>query len=1129
MKKTRLDEVVNEDGLEFESHFSHESIDEHPYDQVEWDTYDVHITDKKGKTLFQQNGVEFPSFWGKKPIDIVTSKYFYGDFQAGNGTPSIEVDYREYSLKQLIDRVIDTIANAGINYDLFYTRRDAVIWARELKWLCLHQYGAFNSPVWFNVGLKQKYGIHQTDKQNWQWGWNDEKKEVVCVDPYKRPQGSACFIVDVKDTIEDIFGSMTESARLFKYGSGVGADWSKLRSTQDTLNGGGQPSGPVAFMRVQDEAESTIRSSRKTRCSAIMQTLKSWHPDVREFVSVKMDEEKKAHALIEEGYGSSPNGEAYNTVAFQNVNQSLRADDEFLQKAAENRSAKEKSDDSTPIKNYDLRSPQNNEVLDQCDPDEIMKQVTEGAYICGDPGIQYESTIHGWHTVPNFAPIDSSNSCSEYLHPNNTACNLASLNTVKFREENEKGEVQINKKELEKAARIFITGQEILVDLAGYPSKEIAENSHKLRPLGLGFANIGALIMSLGYPYDSNEGRAVASSIMAIEHFAAYEQSAKMARAVGPFKEFEDNSDPMMEVMKMHNQAAEKIKGGQHEDISSGGKFDVISDLWEYANNLGDKMVASGKKYGYRNSQATAVASTDTIGFYMDCTTKGIEPDIALFKFKTLSDESDKIVNDTVLTALKSLGYANMPWPIDYRPKGVENPENKTARDAIVYYIDQNSTIEGAPSLKEKHLPIFHSTITSENKNRSTHYGHIDMMGAVQPFVSGAISQTVHFSKTATREDIYDAYMRSWRKGLKAIAIYRNDSKKSQPMNILEDSKEELFAFKSREKMVEALSESGFIKHKIEDQPVLVDKSINQQYKKGQALLGAVEKFESGKIRPGEFLHAMGFENDFDQYIDTVIQNAIAKEEGSNVSRETSAQTTSSRYRLPENRPSWTHKFKIGGHEGYLTVSMYPKGYGYNLDLQPGEVFIVFSKEGSTLRGLADQWAAALSIMLQYGVPLKDICSKFEHVKFEPSGFTDNEQIKSAKSVVDYVARLLKKTFVEGDGVSFYGENVASDEFSVSKRSFDVKGSSSNDAPKEIHPNTTPTCLPEEAQKELFEEDNSQENDDKKIDSVDPSPVSFPGDKLYASEPNSSNSEVNKDDDQDEKKTGEANDPSPDQ
>ena len=733
---TDSDSAIFLKGLPVPRVFSTENVE--PLDSVEWELKDAVIKNQNGIPIFEQKNVEFPVSWSQLATNVVASKYFYGDLArsgqdpAGNG--------REMSLKQLIHRVTRTIADWGAKQNYFASSEDGARFYDELTWLCVNQYGAFNSPTWFNVGLHQQYGIKDSGGKKIH-AWDENKARAIPVDPYKRPQASACFIISVEDSIDDIWQLMGESARLFKYGSGVGADWSKLRSSKETLSGGGTPSGPVSFMRVQDATGGTIKSGGKTRRAAIMQTLKCWHPDIMEFVTVKQEAEHKAWALIEQGYDGSFNGPAYGSIGFQNVNQSVRVTDDFIEAAV--------SDGS-----YALRSVKGDETIETVNAAELLHKIAEGTHVCGDPGLQYEDTIQRWHACSSTSQINSSNPCSEYLFIDDSACNLASLNLLRF----QKSDGTIDLERLRAATRIFITAMEILVDNAGYPSRKIAENSHAFRPLGLGFANLGALLMSMGLPYDSNEGRAVAGAIMAVEHCEAFARSAEIAAnpAIGPFAGYEENKSSFLNVVRMHQDAVDDI------DTT------CPAYLLKAAHESAARMVALGEEYGFRNAQVTVLAPTGTIGFMMDCDTTGVEPDIALVKYKLLAGAGDgmlKIINRTVPLALRKLGYS------------------KAQITKIVEYIDKQDTIEGAPAMKDEHLPVFDCAFKPFNGTRSIgHMGHIEMMAACQPFISGAISKTVNMPENSTVSEIQNAYVQGWKLGLKAIAIYRENSKRSQPL-----------------------------------------------------------------------------------------------------------------------------------------------------------------------------------------------------------------------------------------------------------------------------------------------------------------------------------------------------------
>jgi len=860
------------DGLVIERIFSSEG--QNPLDSVEWEKRDASIKNPQGEPVFEQRDVEFPKSWSALATNVVASKYFYGNLANVHLEP--DEGGREHSLRQLIYRVTRTIADWGREQGYFASEEDAERFYDELTWLCVNQHGSFNSPVWFNVGLYERYGVTDSGERTI-WGWDGEKQEIVDVDPYEHPQGSACFIISVDDSIDDIWELMSESAKLFKFGSGVGADWSTLRSTHEKLSGGGIPSGPVSFMRVQDSTGGTIKSGGKTRRAAIMQTLKIWHPDVEEFINAKQAEEKKAWALIEQGYDGSFNGPAYGSVAFQNVNQSVRLTDEFM-KAVESESR------------FPLRTVTTEEVVREVEANKLLDQIAEGTYVCGDPGVQYEDVIQRWHTCSVTAPINSSNPCSEYMFLDDSACNLASLNLRKFQEEDGSFDVE----RFRAAVRIYITAMEIIVDNAGYPSESIARNSHRFRPLGLGFANLGALLMAMGLPYDSDQGRAVAGAIMAVEHAEAYARSAEIAAnpKIGPFAGYEENRESMLGVMRMHRDAANEIDESCPEYLLSAAEESL------------ERMVALGERYGYRNSQVTVLAPTGTIAFMMDCDTTGIEPDIALVKYKLLAGKGEgtlKIVNRTVPEALARLGY------------------DEEQRDKILAWIDEHNMVEGAPELSEVDLPVFDCAFKPLKGTRSVSpMGHVRMMAACQPFISGAISKTVNMPEEVTSKEISDVYLEGWLRGLKALAIYRENSKRSQPLST---------------------SQGGNTKHS----------STNG------AILKPVRK------------------------------------------------------RLPDDRLSITHKFAVAGHEGYMNVGLYE-------DKTPGEIFLRISKAGSTLSGLFEAFAISISMALQYGVPLADLCSKYQYMRFEPSGWTSNSKIPQVHSIIDYIFRWLALTFLDEEG-----------------------------------------------------------------------------------------------------------------
>ncbi len=858
-----------------------------PFDRIEWDLRTAEIKDERGRALFQQADCEIPRNWSQLATNVVASKYFYGDVASGNGSPS--EGKREYSVRQLIHRVTRTIADWGRDDGYFATPEDAERFYDELTSLCVNQYGSFNSPVWFNVGLFHCYGLAGPANN---WRWDEETRTVVrATSAYQTPQASACFIQSVSDDMESIMRLAHSEAMLFKFGSGTGTDLSTLRSSREKLSGGGKPSGPVSFMRVYDAIASVVKSGGKTRRAAKMQTLKCWHPDILEFIECKTKEEAKAQALIREGYEANFNGDAYSSVMFQNANLSVRCSDAFL-KAAEN------------DQDWTTRAVTTGRPMQAHRAGILLDRIAEGTWLCGDPGMQYEDTIQRWHTCPNTAPINSSNPCSEYMFIDDSACNLSSLNLMKFYREDGSFDVGL----FRAAVRIFITAQEILVDHASYPTEKIAQNSHRFRPLGLGYANLGSLLMACGLPYDSDAGRSLAASITAIMHGQCYLTSAEHAAHLGPFEGFGLNREPMLKVMEMHRAAALAIDDRAPAELRA-----AASAVW-------GECLDHGRKHGYRNSQVTVLAPTGTIAFMMDCDTTGIEPDIALVKYKQLAGGGMlKIVNRTVPMALQKLGY------------------DEPVIRGILQHIDEHDTIEQAPGLGEEHLPVFDCAFAPPQGGRSIHFrGHLKMMAAVQPFLSGAISKTCNVPNDATVEDIRGAYLEGWRLGLKALAIYRDGSKGSQPVSTKDESKE------------------------------------RQKAKDVAASAPAPAPAEAPAPAPAPQI---------------IYQPR--------------------RERLPHTRRSVTHKFDIQGHEGYINVGFYPDG-------RPGELFITMAKEGSTIGGLMDVLGTAISIGLQYGVPLEVFVNKFAHSRFEPAGFTKNPDIPIAKSIADYIFRWMGMEFIPG-------------------------------------------------------------------------------------------------------------------
>jgi ribonucleoside-diphosphate reductase alpha chain len=777
-------EPVSAPGLECDRFFSREGID--PFDEVEWDLRSAVIGNEKGAVVFEQRDVEIPRFWSQQATNIVVSKYFRGQI----GTPE-----RERSVKQLIGRVVETITEWARAQQYFASEDDLQAFSDDLKHLLVYQKAAFNSPVWFNVGFE------------------------------KHPQCSACFINSVQDTMESILTLARTEGMLFKYGSGTGSNLSTIRSSKELLAGGGTASGPVSFMKGFDAFAGVIKSGGKTRRAAKMVILNADHPDIEEFINCKVEEEKKAWALIDAGYDGSFTGPAYSSVFFQNSNNSVRVTDEFMRAVL---------DDGE----WQTRAVLTADVMDSYKARELMRQIAEATWICGDPGLQFDTTVNDWHTCPNTARINASNPCSEYMFLDDSACNLASINLMKF--VGEDGEFDTTA--FEAACRTMITAQEILVDNSSYPTAAIAKNSHAFRPLGLGYANLGALLMSRGLPYDSDAGRDYAATITAVMHGAACAQSARIARDHGgPFDGYEVNREPFLRVMRKHR--------GALKDID---KTHVPKDLMEAARRVWDEVIELGEPHGFRNAQATVLAPTGTIGFMMDCDTTGVEPDIALVKYKKLVGGGlMKIVNQTVPMALSKLGYA---------PQQVKE---------IIEYIDENETIEGAPHIKDGHLPVFDCAFKPARGVRSIHYmGHIKMVGAVQPFLSGAISKTVNVPKDATIEEIQQAYLDSWRLGAKAVSIYRDGSKRTQPLNTSRD----------KDKSVETVVVTTPMRRRLPDERHSITHKFDIAGHEGYITVGL---YEDGT--PGELFLVMakegstisGFADAFAQAISYALQYGV--------------------------------------------------------------------------------------------------------------------------------------------------------------------------------------------------------------------------------------------------------------
>jgi ribonucleoside-diphosphate reductase alpha chain len=863
----------------------------HPFEGVEWEFRTASIQNEKGQAIFEQGNVEVPADWSQTAANIVASKYFHGML----GTPE-----RESSVRQLISRVADTIAQWGVDDGYFRAEEDAANFHDELVHILVRQKASFNSPVWFNCGLWHKYH-RNSPASGWYWdpATGGVKKET---EAYRHPQCSACFINSVQDNLDSILTLAKTEGMLFKWGSGTGTNLSPLRSSVEPLSGGGIASGPLSFMRGYDAFAGVIKSGGKTRRAAKMVILNIDHPDITDFINCKAKEERKAWALVDAGYDKAIDGEAYSSIFFQNANNSVRVSDEFMKAVVEDRewSTREVST-GKPAKTYRARA--------------LMKMIADAAWQCGDPGMQFHSTINKWHTSKATAPINASNPCSEYMFLDDSACNLSSLNLLKFL--TPEGEFDVES--FRHAVDVMITAQEIIVDNASYPTEKIAVNSHDFRPLGLGYANLGALLMANGLPYDSDGGRDFAAAITALMHGESYLQSSRIAAELGPCAGYPLNRDPFLGVIEMHRQALGKINA-----------HNVPGNLFESARKTWDDCLGNGMKYGYRNAQVTVLAPTGTIGFMMDCDTTGVEPDLALVKIKKLVGGGViKIVNNVIPAALLKLGYT---------------PEQSSA---IVSYIDQHGTIEGAPGLKAEHLPVFDCSLKPANGKRSIHYmGHVRMMSAVQPFLSGAISKTVNMPEDATSDEIANVYAEGWRLGLKAIAIYRDGSKRVQPLN----------ASKGQES---AKQESG------------------------------VRSQESGGMQ------------------------SLAP------SPQPLAPSRPYRRKLPDERRAITHKFSVGAHEGYLTVGLYDDG-------PPGEIFITMAKEGSTVSGLMDSFATAVSLALQYGVPLKVLCDKFSHMRFEPSGWTNNPEVRYAKSIMDYIFRWMAYKFLPKDAQPSEDASVAS-------------------------------------------------------------------------------------------------------
>ncbi len=833
--------VRKHDATLIERYFSRPGVD--PAAEVEWEKRSAVIVGEDGRVVFEQRDVELPRSWSQTATNVVASKYFRGPLDSPK---------RETSVRQLIARVVDTIAGWGEKQHYFGSEDERDTFRAELTHLLLSQKAAFNSPVYFNVGIEPT------------------------------PQCSACFILKVEDNMDSILNWYRNEGMIFKGGSGSGVNLSALRSCRERLSSGGTASGPLSFMKAADASAGVIKSGGKTRRAAKMVVLNVNHPDVVDFIKCKQEEEKKAWVLIEAGYDSSLDGSAYGSVFFQNANNSVRVPDEFMRAVL---------DDSA----WQTRFVTTGEVAGEYRARELLQMIASAAHACGDPGMQFDTTINGWHTCPASGRINASNPCSEYMHLDNSACNLASLNLLRFLDE--RGDFDV--KAFRHAVDVMITAQDIVIDNSSYPVEEIARNARAFRELGLGYANLGALLMALGMPYDSEQGRSYAAALTALMTGEAYLQSARLAEVMGPFAGYAPNREAMLKVADRHRKETYRLEPAH-----------VPLDLLRAARESWDETLKLGQAVGYRNSQATVIAPTGTIAFMMDCDTTGIEPDIALVKYKKLVGGGMlKIVNQTVPRALKRLGY-----------------DSREVQE-IVEYLDEHETIEGAPHLADSHLPVFDCAFRPRLGSRAIHHlGHLKMMGAVQPFISGAISKTINMPAEATVDEVAEVYATAWKLGLKAVAIYRDGSKRTQPLNMGADK-------------------AGAVPAKPVEAPV------------------RVQPAPADEFRP-------------------------------------------LRRKLRDERRSITHKFDIAGHEGYITVGMYEDG-------TPGEIFVIMSKQGSTISGLMDSFATAISYALQYGVPLQFLVDKFAHMRFEPSGFTKNPEIPYAKSIVDYLFRWLASKFLD--------------------------------------------------------------------------------------------------------------------
>lgn len=868
---------VEKRGLTIKRRYTQRGVD--AYSMIDFETRDSRITEPDGTVVFEMKNVEVPKTWSQLATDIIAQKYFrkrgVGSMESGvnssgvnpTGKSSKEERNGEHSAKQTVHRVAHTLRTFGEKQGYFASKENADAFEQELKFLCITQRGAFNSPVWFNCGLWHEYGI-VGDKDNYAWDFK-EAKVVAVENAYERPQCSACFIQKVDDSLMGIFELAKNEAKLFKYGSGTGSNFSSIRSKYENLSGGGISSGLMSFLEVLDRGAGAIKSGGTTRRAAKMVVLDVDHPEIREFVNWKVESERKAKALMDAGYEGDWRGEAYRTVSGQNSNNSVRVMNAFMETVEK----KEK---------FWTRLRTGGQKHEEIPAEELFNEICKAAWSCADPGLQFDTTINDWHTCPGSGRINASNPCSEYMFLDDTACNLASLNLLKYLDENGHFDVEAYRH----AVEIFFTAQEILVDLSSYPTESIAQNSHDFRPLGLGYANLGTLLMMMGIAYDSDEGRAIAAALTAILHCHAYVVSAEMAAAVGPFVAYEKNKKSMLHVMRKHQAAAHTINVKSCPDY-----------LYKAACEDADRMVQEGEKNGYRNAQATVLAPTGTIGLLMDCDTTGVEPEFSIVKWKKLAGGGYfKIINKSIPLVLERLGYtqSQIEEMVDY-------VLGKGKKEGV-------QTLEGAPHLKEEHLVIFDcANKCGKGKRYIAPLGHVKMMAAVQPFISGAISKTVNLPHEATVEDIKDIYLESWKSGLKAIALYRDGSKHSQPLS-------------NKESRAPSLPEG------------------------------------------------------------TVLR-------GSKIS-------------MPTKRSGITVEASIAGQKMYLRTGEYDDG-------KLGEIFVDTFKEGASYRSLLNCFAIAISIGLQYGVPLEKYVDSFTFTRFEPSGFTTHPNIRTCTSVVDFIFRVL--------------------------------------------------------------------------------------------------------------------------